>query len=228
MSDPAHAKKKKLSEEVVERIQDLIIRDAMKSGDRLPTEQELADQFGVSRISVREATKALNFLGIIESAPRRGLTIGSVNMKRLANVLGFQFALDNYPREMLLKTRLAIELGALQFTMQSLQEDGKLYDQLIDKCQELENTSDPDQYIQRDADIHCALVKASGIEPLVAFNEMIQIFFTRFRDVTLAVRDHVPQSIRAHRTLLELLREGKLPAAENLLRQHLDVYKKET
>ena len=69
---------------VAEKIKDLIIEQELRPGDRLPTEQELADRFGVSRISVREATKALGFLGIIDSAPRRGLTVGSLDMSRVS------------------------------------------------------------------------------------------------------------------------------------------------
>jgi len=65
-----------LSEMVASRIRDHIIEHSLGEGDRLPTEHELADQFGVSRGSIREATKALGFLGIIRSAPRRGLTVG--------------------------------------------------------------------------------------------------------------------------------------------------------
>jgi DNA-binding FadR family transcriptional regulator len=37
----------------------------LKPGDRLPTENELAAGFGVNRLSLREATKALEFLGRI-------------------------------------------------------------------------------------------------------------------------------------------------------------------
>jgi DNA-binding transcriptional MocR family regulator len=49
----------------------LLIDNKLKLSDRFPTEQEMAEEFGVIRSCVREATKALNFLGIIEGARRR-------------------------------------------------------------------------------------------------------------------------------------------------------------
>lgn len=57
----------------------------MKIDDQLATEQEMAKKFGVSRGSIREATKALNIIGLIKSGPRRGLTLGALNMDRLAS-----------------------------------------------------------------------------------------------------------------------------------------------
>jgi len=56
----------------VEQIKELIEEGKLKSGDRLPTEQELAEQFGTSRPSVREALSALEILGITERRVGKG------------------------------------------------------------------------------------------------------------------------------------------------------------
>ena len=88
-------KRKKLSDQVVDRIKSFIVDNGLKPGDRLPTEHAFADRFGVSRISVREATKALEFLGILDAAPRRGLSVGHVDMGRVTQYLGFHFAIND-------------------------------------------------------------------------------------------------------------------------------------
>jgi len=56
----------------VEQIRKLIKEGKLKPGDRLPLEQVLADQFGTSRTSVREALSALEILGIAERRVGRG------------------------------------------------------------------------------------------------------------------------------------------------------------
>src|SRR4051794_708215 len=96
---PAHAPGQRiarhsLGDQVADRIKDYIIARKLTEGDRLPTEQQLADQFGVSRLSVREATRTLVFLGILRSAPRRGLTIGTIDMQRISGFLGFHIAVS--------------------------------------------------------------------------------------------------------------------------------------
>ena len=48
------------------RIKQLIIENGLKPGDRLPTELEMADRFGVSRVSVREATKDRNIFYMVD------------------------------------------------------------------------------------------------------------------------------------------------------------------
>jgi DNA-binding FadR family transcriptional regulator len=113
----------RLSELVLAGIKTYILDHSLGEGDRLPTEQQMADLFGVSRVSIREATKALGFLGIIRAAPRRGLTVGHVDMQRVTEYLGFHFALNNYPRQQLLKTRIVIETGALPEAMERLATD---------------------------------------------------------------------------------------------------------
>ena len=63
----------KIRDVVAGRLKDLIAEGNLQPGDRLPTETELATRFGVNRLSLREATKALEFLGIVEAKPGRGL-----------------------------------------------------------------------------------------------------------------------------------------------------------
>ena len=61
-------KRQNLSDVIAGRIKNFIITNQLKPGDRLPTEHEMATQFGVSRVSVREATKALGFIGVLDCA----------------------------------------------------------------------------------------------------------------------------------------------------------------
>jgi DNA-binding FadR family transcriptional regulator len=63
---------KKVYMKIVEQIRDLVREGRLKPGDKLPPEQVLAEKFGTSRPSVREALSALEMLGIIESRGGRG------------------------------------------------------------------------------------------------------------------------------------------------------------
>jgi len=65
-------KTKKVYMKIVEQIRDLIKEGRLKSGDKLPPEQVLAEKFGTSRPSVREALSALEILGITESRGGKG------------------------------------------------------------------------------------------------------------------------------------------------------------
>jgi len=60
-------KRTRLSEEVLKRLQKMIIEGSLKPGDQLPCERELAEMFQVSRASIREALRILEAMGFIEA-----------------------------------------------------------------------------------------------------------------------------------------------------------------
>src|SRR5208337_39888 len=64
--------KKRVYEDIVKQIQDLIEEGRMKKGDQLPTERDLAETFKVSRASVREAIRTLESMRLVESRQGNG------------------------------------------------------------------------------------------------------------------------------------------------------------
>jgi len=65
-------KSQKLYLQIVNQIRDLITSGKLKAGDKLPPERVLAEKFGASRASIREAMSALEILGLIESKSSQG------------------------------------------------------------------------------------------------------------------------------------------------------------
>src|SRR2546430_14593610 len=63
-------RKTRIYEEVASQIQRLISEGRLRPGDHLPPERELAERFGVSRTSVRDAIRVLELMGLLE--PRQG------------------------------------------------------------------------------------------------------------------------------------------------------------
>src|SRR3954452_18015765 len=59
-------------EATIERLAQSIRLGVLVEGDRLPPERDLADAFGVSRVTLREAIKAMRGAGLVESRRGRG------------------------------------------------------------------------------------------------------------------------------------------------------------
>jgi GntR family transcriptional regulator, transcriptional repressor for pyruvate dehydrogenase complex len=221
---PETIARRNLSEVVAERIKDYIIEHKLRPGDRLPTEQELADRFGVSRVSTREATKALGFLGIIDAAPRRGLAVGKVDMKRLTTYLGFHLAISDFPKSQLLDARIVIETGGLPHVMRRMQEDPALHPHLTAQADKVRQARNLDERIATDVAFHRALLDASGIQPLLAFHDLLNIFFERFRP-SLA-RGNWESGMAQHQRILDLLRDGDLKQACDILNASMEYHRK--
>ena len=215
--------KLKKSEMVAARLRDYIVHKKLRPGDRLPTEGELAELFGVSRISVREATKALGFLGIIEAAPRRGLSVGQFSMEQVSKYLSFQLAVMNLSVEDLVATRIIIETGVLDHTARRMAEDVEIYDQLNRLNERLRQVATLEDWIENDRQFHYQLVAASGLQAVMAFNDLLQIFF-------LQLQDDFPRwewagGIRAHQSIIDSLRDNDVSTADRLLRAHIDSHR---
>ena len=65
----------RLYEQIVQQIEESILKGDLKPGNQLPAERELAQRFGVSRTAVREAVKALREKGLVEAYSGRGTFI---------------------------------------------------------------------------------------------------------------------------------------------------------
>jgi len=71
----------------ISKIRKLIIQSALVPGDRLPSEREVAETLGISRASVREALRALSFLGIVETKHGGGTFLCEQNRHRYIEIL---------------------------------------------------------------------------------------------------------------------------------------------
>jgi GntR family transcriptional regulator, transcriptional repressor for pyruvate dehydrogenase complex len=218
-----HARRQNRCELVAEGIKRLILDEGLKQHDRLPTEKQLAVRFGVSRVAVREATKALGFLGILRAAPRRGLTVGDVDMSRVTAYLGFHLALNDYPKKQLWQTRFVIETGALPYVAQKMADDPALFDSLRAIIEAARHSTEFERRLQSDIEFHRTLVEISGIGPLVAFNDLLQIFFRQLRNPDMSL-EQWGTTVKQHTRLIDCLRAGDLAGARHTLHVHFCDY----
>jgi DNA-binding FadR family transcriptional regulator len=210
----------KIRDLVALQLKSYITTRDLKPGDRLPTETELAALFGVSRLSLREATKSLEFLGIVEARPGLGLTVGQVNMDRVTEYLGFHPALQQASPAQLIQTRIVIETGVLPYIMRQMRQDAAVYAALKQLNDQLRRAKELARWVELDIAFHRLLVESSGLSPLLAFNDLLAVFFQRFRESVK--KAEWKQGIESHQRLIDALRDQKLDAACDELRRHVE------
>ncbi|HEX3780231.1 MAG TPA: FadR/GntR family transcriptional regulator [Pseudonocardiaceae bacterium] len=115
----------RMSEAIVAQIRTLIRNDQLHPGDRLPSERELCDQFGVSRVTVREALRVLEAGGLVEIrvGARGGAFVTKPTSDRLGNGLADLLNLAPITAVEVTEARLIFEIGIIPTVVERATEE---------------------------------------------------------------------------------------------------------
>ncbi|MDO5112089.1 MAG: FCD domain-containing protein [Clostridia bacterium] len=128
MAQPTDYLKSIKSESVVQQVinclTDAMISKRLKPGDQIPTEPELAEALGVARTSVREATKILNYLGVLESKRAEGTFVASGFQESMIDPMVYGVILNQDENfQHLMELREMTEVGMLRLAIQKRDEN---------------------------------------------------------------------------------------------------------
>ncbi|WP_090831375.1 FadR/GntR family transcriptional regulator [Bacillus sp. UNCCL13] len=104
--------------EIVKHLRTMISADGLKSGDKLPSERELSERLNVGRSSVREALRALELLGLIETRRGEGTFIRDFKGNQLVQLLSTFILQDEKAKYDVVETKYFIEMDCLRLALQ--------------------------------------------------------------------------------------------------------------
>lgn len=96
VTDGAPARHKSISAQVANRMLAMVKSGNLKTGDRLPTEQQMCIAFGISRPPLREALKALTLMGVLESRQGGRYTVTDLSPSRLVEPFNIMLSVADY------------------------------------------------------------------------------------------------------------------------------------
>lgn len=145
---------------MIESFKDLLSRGVLQWGTKLPPERELAQKFGVSRVSLRHALKALELFGIITQRVGDGTYLSPDSSKVLEPALDFLLLVDDISPLDVVDTRLMVEpelaaAAARNARAENVDEIGSILDNMRAEREE-------EKLIVLDLAFHNAIFKASG------------------------------------------------------------------
>lgn len=211
----------RLYEQIVDQVEARILNGELKPGDKLPTERELAEQFGVSRTAVREAVKALIQAGLIEAHPGRGTFVTS----RVPT--GVRIMLDQMIKanktdgtRNLLEVREILEPEiAVLAAARATEEHIAAMRRAIEVMQH--SLDDIDVFIEADMDFHLAL-SAGTCNPLfVALMDSLVDVLRETRKQIALVDGGMQRAQEHHRRILDAVSRHDVAAVRQAMRDHL-------
>lgn len=119
---------------VFRQLRGLIVDGKLKADERLPSERQLAERFGLNRIHVREALQRLEFFGLIKLQRNVGAVVTSSGIRAVEGIFSNLLALSDFEQGALFEARHVIEtqvaaLAAERASDAELVELQELHDQ---------------------------------------------------------------------------------------------------
>jgi DNA-binding FadR family transcriptional regulator len=208
-------------EETVERLLTVIKLGVVAPGDRFPAERELAGLLGVSRITLREAIRALQQAGYVE--PRRGRFGGTfVTYTRPAPdpVEVRRIALEDAGRLAdALTFRMAVETGAAQLLAQSGGDRGR--EVLLARLAGV-NEAGPEDYRRLDTLFHLAIAELTGSSLLAAACADARMRLNDLLNAIPVLQHNIDHTADQHAAIVEAILAGDAERARCAVAEHLD------
>jgi len=211
----------RLYEQIVKQIEESILKGALKPGDQLPAERELALQFAVSRTAVREAMKALREKGLVEAYSGRGTFVTHGTSQTIRQSLDLMLKTGQLDRSAHLaevREILEPEIAARAATraqdqhLASMREAVTVMDQAL---------RDPDAYIEADLDFHLSLAEAADNPLILSLIDSI-VGLLREQRLRIFYVDGGPERGQFHhKRILQAVEQRDPEASSNAMRAHL-------
>jgi len=211
----------RLYEQIVQQIEDSILKGTLKAGDQLPAERELALQFGVSRTAVREAVKALREKGLVEAYSGRGTFVTDGTSQAIRQSLDLMMKIGQPEGSTQLAEVRAIlepEIAALAATRAEEQHIATMREAVAVMDRSL---SDPDAFIEADLDFHLSLAEAAANPLILSLIDSIVGLLREQRMRVFKVNGGPERGQFHHKHILEAVERRDSEKAREAMRAHL-------
>lgn len=207
------------STDVAVQIRRAILSGRYHSGDRLPTEREMARQFEVSRVTVRDALRALEASGLIEvrMGGQGGPYVAHPDVALLSENLGNHMQLSGCTFEELAEARLALETTAARLAAErAAPEDLEAMKAAIVE------PSGAAAAAAASLDFHSAVMRAAHNQALwIMFTALRSLIQEAFGELHASQPDMAASALTAHSALYRAISARDGDKAVRLMRDHL-------
>jgi GntR family transcriptional repressor for pyruvate dehydrogenase complex len=221
---PIKRENEKLYKKVINTIMTLIEKGELEYGDKLYNEEELIRKLNVSRSTLREALRVLEFMDVLTVAPKRGIVINDPKDRTDYPPLAFILQFEKIPKKHIIQLRMAIEMQALRSAIRdNISEEEinnlkKLQEEYI-KVKEI----DFDEKVVVDNKIHDYIVQLSNNITLIRlYNTFHDLFQEQLIEAVKNVymSDKYDELVETHSGLINAIIEKDVEKGSKILENH--------
>jgi GntR family transcriptional repressor for pyruvate dehydrogenase complex len=211
---------KTLAELVAQRLVTQISSGALKPGDKLPPERELAEQLGVGRTTVREAFKLLTLGGLLTARRGDGTYVRHEFTSLISRQIEWPVLLSVQEIDNIVEVREALEvkaarLAAVRATPEEIERIGVFREFLEIEGRDVERETD------LDLQFHRAIADASHNKLLSRLMLSLQNVLCQYIAIANQMTERLETTIAEHQAIYEAIAAGDSAAAEQAMMEHL-------
>ena len=216
--------RRKLADEVFDRLEALILSGELSVGDALPSERELMDRFGVGRPAIREAMHSLSHLGLIQISHGERARVVALTPESLIRQIDLPARLmlskSAESLQHLLDTRLLFECGIVRTAAErATAADAQALTALVDR----QSAAMPDMasFVRIDMEFHARIAAIVGNPILIAVSRAMLGWLRQYRAEMLHWSGNENVTIAEHREIVARLIALDTAGAEQAMTRHL-------
>jgi len=210
-------RRSKVYEEVAKQLERLILKK-LQPGDKLPAERELAEMFGVSRSSIRDAIRSLELVGLVEPRQGAGTVVREVSAESLVNPLTIVLARQQISELLDFRKMLEPPLAARAATHASVEDITEMEEILRRQDDKLRRR---ELAIEEDSEFHYNVAMASDNSVVLKVLDVLMDLLRETRERALQVEGRPQKSLAGHRRILMAIKRRDPAAAEDAMRRHI-------
>ncbi len=208
-------------EQVFDQMQQLLIEGTWRSGDKLPSENELSATFGVSRMTIRQAMQKLKALGLIETRTGSGSYVRELNLEDSLNELIPLMYIGKPSQVHVFQFREMIESASVRIaTPVADAKSLKHLEDLLDKMKKAASEDNGKSFSHYDLKFHMVIVKLSGNPMIIkAYDILLNVLKESMYSV-IEKMGYKP-ALDYHKKILGAMKKRNEDLAEQIMREHI-------
>ena len=210
----------RLSDKVAEMMLDTILSRRLAVGDRLPSERELGEQFGVSRTVVREAVRALVAKGVIEVRSGSGLRVAAVDAAAVSESMSLFMHGGGIEFEKVHEVRTVLEVHIAGLAAERASDDDVAQLREVHERMKRE-VGDVAAAARDDLEFHRVIARATHNELFLMLMDSIGTSLIDIRRENLG-SGAAPETLGQHERILERITAHDVDGARTAMSAHLE------
>jgi GntR family transcriptional repressor for pyruvate dehydrogenase complex len=214
----------RISQVIVDQIKEAIFQKKIKTGDKLPSERQMMEQFETSRVTVREALKTLEHSGILEikRGTQGGAFVRDPDVKFVNNFLQDMFSMGNIKVFDLTEARMAVEPFSVKLATERIREDSlEQIKQNIRETRECLKSNNPTDARLLTLEYHRLIAQASE-NPVIFFmvDSIVDIMENNVSAIFISA-ESVERTLHFHEEIYEAITNRDPEKAQGLMLKHI-------